>query len=725
MSQSALRIRPALTTVAAPHPTLIHALIPNASTRITDPNNPRSGLRGLFGPLLRLWRFMQAFVCKPGHAPKCAQLRVGIAVTATLLCLAACGGGSGGVAGSGGSGGSDGSGGAVVPTGNTCSAAQTPTSAALKINLSFAGEALANANVDVYGVNANSACLLAEVQSDASGTASVTQWRVSPEAGALVYVVASGGHRVHDTTPLTHLRYLSVLGPYCTGADCVFTSVVTLNEFATVLTSVALAQFIHTDTTLSLSGNSQGLLNAAAGVLSLLEVSSAQPKGLLANLSCSTAPVMVNCTALTKLNNLANGMSRCLGANSWLSPPCPYTQAGFSAKDSVDALVQIIRSPQYRNAGGGFYAPASAQDTYNPNLTRAPDDWSVGIDIPLDGLTGTQGMAIDQAGNVWVTSNGASSVAKVATDGTVLSPAGGFSASGLLGPQGLAVDTHGLIWVSSWAQGSGSQLFVFNPDGSAATGSPISAGTLNNNRTLLGPIDLALDLNGQMWVANYSNATLVKYGVSPSGRFQVQGGPFTAGGLNFPVTLAIDAANSVWLVNNSASSLSAFSSAGVALSANGFTHIGLNEPAGVAVGLKQDIWVSNQVGDSLFQVAGGNTPPLSCPASPQATDTGCVLQRIDLNTLNFFGPSALAIDGQGVVFVANTLGATLLAVSATGQPVSTVNGYQLASMALPGALALDAAGNVWVANGGGNSVIKFLGLAAPVKTPKQGPPVPL
>ncbi|MDB5975871.1 MAG: repeat containing protein [Nevskia sp.] len=43
-------------------------------------------------------------------------------------------------------------------------------------------------------------------------------------------------------------------------------------------------------------------------------------------------------------------------------------------------------------------------------------------------------------------------------------------------------------------------------------------------------------------------------------------------------------------------------------------------------------------------------------------------------------------------------------------------------MAEPYGRAVDASGNLWVANFGGASVTEFIGLAAPVVTPKIGLP---
>jgi hypothetical protein len=57
--------------------------------------------------------------------------------------------------------------------------------------------------------------------------------------------------------------------------------------------------------------------------------------------------------------------------------------------------------------------------------------------------------------------------------------------------------------------------------------------------------------------------------------------------------------------------------------------------------------------------------------------------------------------------------------------LSNSAGYTDAQMVGPMALAIDASGNIWVANSDNHTVTKFIGMAAPVVTPKQGPPQPL
>ncbi len=78
-------------------------------------------------------------------------------------------------------------------------------------------------------------------------------------------------------------------------------------------------------------------------------------------------------------------------------------------------------------------------------------------------------------------------------------------------------------------------------------------------------------------------------------------------------------------------------------------------------------------------------------------------------------PGALAIDGAGMVWIANT-NSTLSVLNPAGTAVSPTSGYP-ASTASPNSLTIDASGNVWITNSGDNSLTEVVGAAAPVNTP--------
>jgi DNA-binding beta-propeller fold protein YncE len=79
-------------------------------------------------------------------------------------------------------------------------------------------------------------------------------------------------------------------------------------------------------------------------------------------------------------------------------------------------------------------------------------------------------------------------------------------------------------------------------------------------------------------VANAGNSTITKLNSTGS-----TGTAYSGNGLNAPGSIAIDGSGNLWVGNTGASTVSAFSSAGSALSGSPFSGGGTNAPVSVAV----------------------------------------------------------------------------------------------------------------------------------------------
>jgi hypothetical protein len=101
------------------------------------------------------------------------------------------------------------------------------------------------------------------------------------------------------------------------------------------------------------------------------------------------------------------------------------------------------------------------------------------------------------------------------------------------------------------------------------------------------------------------------------------------------------------------------------------------------------------------------------------------------------------VDGDDHIWVANFAGrrlsefcgarpATCPSGLGTGDPISPASGYTSDALTRNTGVAIDPSGNVWVANNwldvprqsnpSGHELVLFIGLAAPVATPLNGPP---
>jgi secreted PhoX family phosphatase len=85
-------------------------------------------------------------------------------------------------------------------------------------------------------------------------------------------------------------------------------------------------------------------------------------------------------------------------------------------------------------------------------------------------------------------------------------------------------------------------------------------------------------------------------------------------------------------------------------------------------------------------------------------------------------PVAVAVDGAGYIWVANSGGNTVSAFTNAGVAQSNSSGYGSSyvtgeALSAPSAVVIDKTGGVWVTNKSGNTVTHIFGAAAPVVTP--------
>jgi hypothetical protein len=104
--------------------------------------------------------------------------------------------------------------------------------------------------------------------------------------------------------------------------------------------------------------------------------------------------------------------------------------------------------------------------------------------------SGSGGVAIDSAGNVWSVSQGSNSVAEFADTGTILSS--GYTGGGLSAPAAVAVDGSGQVWIVN----SSNSISVFNSSGTPVSPAAYTGGGLS------APTAIAIDISGNVWIAN-------------------------------------------------------------------------------------------------------------------------------------------------------------------------------------------------------------------------------
>ncbi len=338
-------------------------------------------------------------------------------------------------------------------------------------------------------------------------------------------------------------------------------------------------------------------------------------------------------------------------------------------------------------------------------------------------MTAPSGLAGDASGRLYVTNSGTNTVTVYAanSNGNVppIAVIGG-SNTGLENPEAIAVDASGKIYVVSASKYPRGIITVYPPLGTS-TGilneAPIAV--IAGAKTLLkSPNGIALDAKGNLYVANGLGGPVVRHQPSDRGRITVYAAgsngnvaPITTisgalTGLAFPTAIALDANGDIYVANAETANTKRYL-ASITVYAAGTTgntpsvatitgsNTGLIYSSNIALDSSGNLYASGVTSDGAYSV-NVYAPGSDGDVPPAASITGVVT---DLNE-----PIGLVLDSTGNLYVLNDRGGSTgsITVYATGSsgnipPIATVTSY-LSELDLPSALALDPGGNIYVAD---------------------------
>ena len=464
-----------------------------------------------------------------------------------------------------------------------------------------------------------------------------------------------------------------------------------VNEVTTVAAVYALQAFYAYGSFGATATNLSGLTNAF------------QTASTLANpatgMSTGTALPSNGVSPALRVNALANALNACV-VNASACGALYATAPSGTPANTLEAIYDLAQHPATNVSA--IYAESKLSLAYGTGLDNAPQDWTLFITFSGGGLSNPSGLALDAEGNVWVASY-FYVASKFAPSGAAFG--NGVYGYGLSNSYSAAVDLQDNVWITNEqpyiGPGTiGSVTELGSTGGTLTSGTAYTAGGLNY------PISVAIDPNGTVWVVDYGNShvtLLNRSGASISGP-----AGYTTPLFAFPVAVAIDGNHFGWIGNQADTTVTK-----VAPDGSTFQNYNCCQGAsGVAIDQSNNVWVANFYGNSASLISS----------------SGAVVSNgyTGLGSVNH--PQGIAVDGVGNVFIANYRAGYLTEIAGAsttgyGQPLSPATGLGGDAQLLEAfALALDASGNVWVSNQGNDTITKFIGLAVPVKTPLSGVP---
>jgi len=339
------------------------------------------------------------------------------------------------------------------------------------------------------------------------------------------------------------------------------------------------------------------------------------------------------------------------------------------------------------------------------------------LNTPLGVAADTVSMYLADTANNAVRRVASGVITNVAGTGAAGSSGDGNAATGaqLNGPQGLAVDSAGSLYIAdtqnnrvrkvangviSTVAGSGTAGFA--GDGSAATGAQLNA-----------PFGVAVDAAGNLYIAEFSNnrvrkvstngniGTLAGNGVSG---FSGDGGQATSAQLNGPQGVAVDSSGNVYIADTANNRVRKVAPNGVITTvagngAAGFSGDGsaavnalVGNPTAVAVDTVGNVYIADGSARVRKLFLSGLITTIAGTGARGYSGDGGSAPNASLN-----GPSALAVNAAGSVWVADTLNNAVRLLQFTGGG-TTVNAVTNGASNLNGPVA---AGEVVVIYGSG------------------------
>jgi YD repeat-containing protein len=264
----------------------------------------------------------------------------------------------------------------------------------------------------------------------------------------------------------------------------------------------------------------------------------------------------------------------------------------------------------------------------------------------------------------------------------------------LKAPSDVAVDPQGNLWV---ADKSNNRVQKFNSKGEYVSKFG-SEGT--GNGQLKGPSALALDTKGNIWVVDHGNHRVQKF--TENGVYVSQFGTYGSsnGQLNGPEGIAIDPKGNIYVSDSSR--VQKFTEKGEFLLRVGTKGSGagqISEPGGMAIGPGGNVWIADWANNRVAVFTEGGEFVRQFGSS--GTGDG-----------QFKHPNSIDVDGKGYVWVGDHENGRVEAFDQSGKYLtqfgSKGSGPGQFTFVPPMGIATDSKGNIWITDTSNNRVQKWV-----------------
>jgi streptogramin lyase len=473
-----------------------------------------------------------------------------------------------------------------------------------------------------------------------------------------------------------------------------------INEVSTIATAYAVSGFATDATHISSSGTTLAatdIANAFANVSNL--------EGLSTGAALDTTPAGNGTVPSNVIDTLADILATCVNASDAAPAPCAslfgYALNNASTPaaptETATAAINIAHNPG-NNVSSLFKLITGIAGPF-PGLRVAPNDFTIAINFSASLGVEPNDLAIDSGGDVWITDTANNRIVELSPLGAVKSGNGYIAGGDILFPFIIAIDTSGNAWVANYINPN-STVTELTSSGALAAGT----GNFTGNGLSI-PTGLAIDGNNNVWVANNLTASVTEIsntGTTPTvNNYPV---PYTLG-------MAIDTADHPWISCSGTSLQSGLlfeelsTSGSIINSAPGRGGTDLDVPKDIAFDASGDAWFVDPYTTNVIEEAStGGYPPLS--------------GYFGYAQGAFTGPTGIAVDGGGNVWVSDYLGAQIVELSQAGNVISPAGGFT-SNTAIVGPFSVvpDGSGNLWTISWGSLNVVEFIGLSTPVVTP--------